>query len=181
MWKLFEVTLSNLNFYNVVAREGTRSTCCGLILILVRYSPTQMYALMKTVYGNHVLGHATIFHWHAFFAVGSASAATLPRSSWPKTSSTESMVKTIKAIIMEGRSLIVRELPWWFFFVFFLFLWSLVRWIQTGFTQFVVMQLLRFYSGWNLGCLCKFDQATQCACLEYTYKWWRGNCKNSPP
>ncbi len=38
-------------------------------------SPTQTYALMKTVYGNDVLSRATIFHWHALFAVGRAFAA----------------------------------------------------------------------------------------------------------
>ncbi len=35
-WKLFKVTLSNLNFHDVVAGKETRSTCYGSILFLVR-------------------------------------------------------------------------------------------------------------------------------------------------
>ncbi len=77
---------------------------------LLEYSPTQMYTLMKTVYGNDVLGCATIFCWHAFFAGGRALAAALLRSGQLKMSSTEIMVNMIEAIIMEDRSLTVREL-----------------------------------------------------------------------
>ncbi len=46
----------------------------------------QTYTLMNTLYGDNVLSHATIFHWHTFFTVGRTLAATLTRSSWPKCS-----------------------------------------------------------------------------------------------
>ncbi len=77
---------------------------------LLEYSSTQTYALMKTASGNDALGWATIFGWYAFFAAGRASAATLLRSGWSKMSSTGIMVNVIEAIIMEDRSLMVREL-----------------------------------------------------------------------
>ncbi len=70
----------------------------------------QTYALMKTVYGYNILGHAIIFFWNTFFTVGKASAAALPRMGRRKTSSTEIMVNTIEPIIMEDQSPMVREL-----------------------------------------------------------------------
>ncbi len=62
---------------------------------MLGYLPTQTYILMKTAYGNNVLSHATIFHWHTLFAVGKASAVALPRSGSPKMSSIEIMVKNV--------------------------------------------------------------------------------------
>ncbi len=131
---------------------------------LLGHSPTHMYALMKTVYGNDVLSRATIFQWHAFFAARRALAATLQRSGQPKMSSMEIMVNKIEAIIMEDWSLMVGKLGAMLnsFCMSFFSSVKFNRRIQTGFMQFVVVWLLRFCSGWNSGCLCKIDQTIWC-------------------
>ncbi len=121
---------------------------CGSILFLIRIL---VNIEVHIAYGNNVLSHATIFHWHTFFAAERALAASLLRSGRPKMSTMKIMVNVIKAITMECLPLMVRKLEAMLnnFCMFLSLQWNLVGWIQTGFTWFFVVWLLCFCSGWN--------------------------------
>ncbi len=74
-------------------------------IIFFKKLPTQKYAAMKEAYGEQMLAHSTIFHWHQQFMQGWASASPKPKSGRPVAAFNETTVNTICTMLADDDSL----------------------------------------------------------------------------
>ncbi len=158
--KTVKVTLSNLNICNVVAGKETRSTCYGLILFSVRILANINVRIdensiqercsrlcnniprARILYCRKSLGSCITKKW----STKNIQQGDYGEHDWSYLWQSENWESCLIIFVC------LFSLPW-----------NLVKRIQTGFTRLVAVWHLHFYSGWNLGYLCKIDQATRCA------------------
>jgi len=73
-------------------------------------SGAETFEMIRRVYGNEAMCHATCFEWHAPFKRGRTSLEDDERSGQPSTSSTPKNVETIQCLVHKDRRRTIKDI-----------------------------------------------------------------------